>query len=337
MFLGLACFCFIAAGCQINSTVKENDKEKKTVKIGYFPNITHSQAVIGIANGNFQEVLGEEVEIAPIIFNSGTSEIEALFAGEIDLGYIGPVPAVNGYVKSEGEALRIVSGANSGGAVLVGQKKLADEFKEKGAEALKGKKIASPSQGNTQDISLRHYLRENDVENDVEIMPIKNADQLTMFFQGELDGSWVPEPWGTRLIIEAGGELLIDERDLWPNGEFTTTHVIANKEFLDEHPDLVKKWLEAHIELTGWIADNPEEAKKILNSEIERLTTQKIPEEVLENAWEYINVTADPIRDSVFSFADRFYEAGFLGDEKPDLSNLYDLDIFNEVTNNQYK
>ncbi|MFH1536387.1 MAG: aliphatic sulfonate ABC transporter substrate-binding protein [Patescibacteria group bacterium] len=343
-FLGLnlvvGIFVLLLVGCQLTDTTESNTDtsiaEKQIIKVGYFPNITHSQAVVGIADGTFQEYLGDEVEIEPITFNSGTSEMEALFAGEIDIGNIGPVPAVNGYVKSEGEAIRIISGANSGGAVLVGQPEFAQEFKEKGAEALRGKKIASPSQGNTQDISLRNYIKENGLEGEVEILPINNADQLTLFAQDEIDGSWVPEPWGTRFIIEADGELIIDERDLWPKGKFTTTHVIANTEFLEEHPELVKKYLEAHVELTGWINDNPEEAQKIVNSEIERLTTKKIPEEVLSKAWERIDVTVEPIKESVFAFADRDYEEGFLGEEELDLTNLYDLRILNEITGKKY-
>ncbi|MFH1781943.1 MAG: aliphatic sulfonate ABC transporter substrate-binding protein [Patescibacteria group bacterium] len=335
LVLGLA--LFLGASCQTGSTnTKGKTEEKQTIKLGYFPNITHAQAIVGMENGTFQEFLGDNVTIEPITFNSGTEEIEALFAGEIDLGYIGPSPSVNGYTKSEGEALRIISGSNSGGAVLVGTPELAVAFKKDGAKALEGKKIASPSQGNTQDISLRHYVRENGLTDKVEIVPIANADQLTMFVQEELDGSWVPEPWGARMIKDGGAELMIDERDLWPDGMFTTTNVIASTEFLDENPDLVKKWLQAQIELTNWINENPEEAQKIVNSEIERLTTKKLDESVLQDAWTRLDITVDPVEESVYTFADYAFEEGFLGATEPDLSNLYDLTILDEITNKKY-
>ncbi|OGY87468.1 MAG: hypothetical protein A2233_00955 [Candidatus Kerfeldbacteria bacterium RIFOXYA2_FULL_38_24] len=320
-------------GCQKQSA---EEAQKQTVKVGYFPNITHAQALVGVENGAFQEKLGSDVEIKAITFNSGTTEIEALFAGEIDLGYIGPSPAINGYVKSNGESLRVISGAVSGGAVLVGQSDLAEAFAKDGAQALANKKIASPSQGNTQDISLRNYIKENNLEGKVEIIPMENADQLTAFSQKELDGCWVPEPWGTRLITEAGGKLMIDERDLWPNGKFITTNIIASKAFLDQHPDLVKKWLEANLEVTTWINDNPQEAQKIVNSEIERLTTKKIADDVLAKSWKRIDLSVNPLKDSLYAFGDRAYEQGFLGDTKPDLSNIYDLTILNEITGKKY-
>lgn len=330
ILLVVSVLLLIGAGCA-------KKEEKQTVKIGYFPNITHSQAVAGIANGKFQEALGNDIKIETKTFNAGPSEIEALFAGEIDLGYIGPNPAVNGYVKSKGESLRIISGATSGGAVLVLQPELAEKFKTEGTKVLEGKKIASPQQGNTQDVALRHYLKENNLEGKTEIVPIANADQLTMFVQKELDGAWAPEPWGARLVAEAGGKIAIDERDLWPNKKFCTANVIVNTKFLNEHRDLVKKWLTAHVELTKWINNNPKDAQEILNKEIERLTTKKLADDVLTKAWKRLDVTNDPVKDSVMTSADWAFEHGFLGEEKLDLTNLYDLTILNEITNKEYK
>lgn len=318
------------SGCQ------KSAKNEKVIKVGYFPNITHSQALVGMANGKFQERLGKEIKIGAKTFNAGPSEIEALFAGEIDLGYIGPSPAINGYIKSNGEALRIISGVTSGGAALVVQPELAEAFKKEGVKALEGKKIASPQQGNTQDISLRHYLKENNLKGKVEIIPIANADQLTMFSQKQLDGAWAPEPWAARLIKETSGKLLIDERNLWPDKKFCTANVIVNTKFLNEHPDLVKKWLQAHVELTKWINENPKEAQKVINSEIEKLTTKKLADEVLSLAWKRMDVTIDPVKSSVMTFSDSAYEEGFLGEKKPNLANLYDLKILNEITNKKY-
>ncbi|MFA4880426.1 MAG: ABC transporter substrate-binding protein [Candidatus Doudnabacteria bacterium] len=309
---------------------------KQTIRVGYFPNITHSQALVGMAQETFQKFLGDNITIKTETFNAGPSEIEALFAGQIDIGYIGPSPAINGYIKSNGEALKIISGATSGGASLVVQPELASLYKKEGLKALEGKKIASPQQGNTQDISLRHYLKEKGLSDKTKIIPIANADQLTMFTQKQLDGAWAPEPWASRLIIEAKGQRLIDERELWSEKKFCTANIIVSTKFLKEHPDLVKKWIEAHLEITNWIKTHPEEAQEIVNAEIEKLTTKKLSPEVLKDAWQMLNVDIDPVKSSVFTFADWAYEQGFLGEIKPDLNNLYDLTILNEVTNTKY-
>lgn len=319
----------LGAGCQ------NNEERQKTVKLGYFPNITHSQALVGTSNGKFQESLGSDIKLETKTFNAGPNEIEALFAGEIDLGYIGPSPAVNGYIKSNGESLKIISGATSGAAVLVLQKDLAEKFKKDGAKVLEGKKIASPQQGNTQDISLRHYIKDNNLKN-VEIVPIANADQLTMFTQKQLDGSWAPEPWGARLVKEAEGVITIDERTLWSDKKFCVANVIVSTKFLEEHPDLVKKFLQAHVNLTDWINKNPVEAQKIVNEQIEKLTTKKLAEDVLADAWKRMDVTVNPLKDSVTTFSNWAFDAGFLGDKKPDLSNLYDLNILNEIVGKNY-
>lgn len=332
LILALGGMVLLGAGCQKSGG---DEKKEVTVKLGYFPNITHSQALVGVANNKFKENLGSDVKLDVKTFNAGPTEIEALFAGEIDLGYIGPSPAVNGYIKSNGESLRIISGATSGAAVLVLQKNLAEQFKKDGAKALEGKKIASPQQGNTQDISLRHYIKDQGLKN-VEIVPIANADQLTMFSQKQLDGSWAPEPWGARLVKEADGVIAIDERTLWPNKKFCVANVIVSTKFLNEHADLVKKFLQAHVDLTAWINQNPAEAQKIINGEIEKLTTKKLADDVLADAWKRMDVTNDPLKTSVMTFSDWAFTAGFLGDKKPDLANLYDLSILNEITGQKY-
>ena len=342
IFIYLSLFFIILiviAGFKIEQGRKETpglSNEPVVVKVGYFPNITHARAVVGIVNGDFQEVLGKDVIIKVRTFNAGPSEIEALFVGEIDIGYIGPSPAINGYIKSNGEALRIIGGAASGGASLVVQPDLALAFEKEGIRAFIGKKIASPQQGNTQDISLRHYLKENNLSDKTLIVPIANADQLTMFALKQLDGAWAPEPWASRLIKEAGGIRLIDERELWPDKGFCTANIIVRTKFLEQHPELVQKWLQAHIEITEWINTHPEEAKNIVNSEIEKLTTKKLPDNVLSEAWQMLSFTVDPLKSSVLTFADWAYSQGFLGEKEPDLTNLYDLKILNEVTNTKY-
>jgi NitT/TauT family transport system substrate-binding protein len=306
--------------------------DEVTLRLGYFPNITHSQPLVGLMRGTYQEKLGGNVTIEPTTFNAGPAVIEALFAGAIDASYIGPNPAINGYVQSGGDALRIISGATSGGALLVVRPDAGIE--EPGD--LDGKKIATPQLGNTQDVALRVYLLDNGLAaqesgGDVQVLPSANADTLTLFKNGDIDGAWVPEPWATRLIQEAGGEVFLDERDLWPDGEFVTTHLIVSKEFLDEHPAVVKKLLEAHIETTRWINDNPAEAKQLVNEAIEEATGAGIPPAVIDAAWENMEVTYDPISSSLFESAASAKELGFIDDDN--IEGIYDLALLNTVLN----
>lgn len=305
-----------------------------TLRVGYFPNITHSQALIGFApeRDDFKKAFGDSVRIETKIFNAGPSVIEAMFAGEIDLAYIGPNPAINGYVKSKGEALRIVAGATSGGAILVARKGISIKLPADWS----GKRIASPQLGNTQDVALRYYLLSNGMKSKeqggtVAIIPTQNPDILALLLKGEIDGAWVPEPWGARLVREAGASIVIDERDLWPGKQFVTANIIVSAKFFREHRSIVKKWLQTHVGLTQWIAAHPAEAQRIANSEIKRLTGKALALDVLQDAWLRLDCTYDPIQTSLFTSADRAFQLGYLGKEKPDLSGIYDLELLNEV------
>jgi NitT/TauT family transport system substrate-binding protein len=303
-----------------------------TVRVGAFPNITHPQAMIGKANGWFEKAMGSQVKIDWKSFNAGPSAIEALFAGAIDLTYIGPNPAINGYVRSNGEALRIVAGATSGGAALV----VRNDAGIQKAEDFHGKRIGSPQMGNTQDVALRAWLKSNGMKSrdkggDVQVIPVANPDQLTLFLKKELDAAWAPEPWASRLIREANGRLFLDERTLWPNGQFITAHLIVNTKFLKEHPDLVKRWLEAHVELTDWINGHQADAKQLLNQQISKETGKALSPEVLNDSFGRLQVTYDPLKASLFNAARSAFDAGFLGRQMPDLSNLYDLLLLNQV------
>lgn len=316
----------LLAGCGGSSSPKIT-----TVRVGFFPNLTHAQALVGLADGSFQKALGSDLTIDPIQFNAGPSAIEALFANAIDMTYIGPNPAINGYVQSKGVALRIVAGATSAGAVFV----VRPQANIKTAKDLDGKKIASPQLGNTQDVSLRRYIKQaglatKETGGTVTVLPTANADILTLFQKGDIDGAWVPEPWGARLVREAGGVILVDERDLWPGGKFVTAHLIVSTKFLNEHPDVVKQWLQAHVEVTQWINAHPTEAKTLVNSEIARLTGKALAPAVLDDAFGRMEVTYDPIRSSLNTSAQWAYEAGFF-DSQPDLKNIYDLKLLNEV------
>ncbi|MFH1415641.1 MAG: ABC transporter substrate-binding protein [Elusimicrobiota bacterium] len=315
----------------------KNTSEKNfTIRAWHFPDIVHSAAMVGKARGIYKEKLGPDIDINWKIFNAGPSAIEALFAGEIDIGYIGPNPAVNGYIKSNGLALRIVCGASSGGAGLVVRKDSGiSEIKD-----LKDKRIATPQLGNTQDVACRAWLKKQGFEisekgGTVTVIPIRNPDQLTLFLKKEIDGAWTKEPWVARLIKEGNGKLFLDERSVWPNGKFVTAHMIVRKEFLDKHPDLVKKWITAHIEITEWINENPEEAKTVVQNEVKTITGKELPKDVLDDAFSRTTITYDPIRSSLMTSAGWAYEAGFLGDTAPDLAGIYDLSILNIVLKNK--
>ena len=318
------------AACNAQPTAAPTSMPQ-TIRVGYFANMTHSQALIGLARGDFQQALGPSVTIKTSVFNAGPSVIEALFADQIDLSYIGPNPAINGYVQSQGQALRIVAGATSGGAALIVRpganiQKPAD---------LAGKRIASPQLGNTQDVALRNYIISNGLATKeqggtVEVIPTDNAQILDLFKQGQIDGAWVPEPWASRLVVEGGGQLLVDERDLWPNGDFVTAHIIVSTAFLKAHPDLVKAWLTAHVAVTQWELDHPSEAQALINTQIEKLTGKKLKDEVMTQAWARMRPTWDPISSSLVQSANSAFAAGFLK-AKPNLDNIYDLTLLNEV------
>jgi len=301
------------------------------VHLGYFPNLTHSQALIGLARGDFQRSLGPEATIEAKAFNAGPSVIEALYAGEIDLAYIGPNPAINGFVRSGGEALRVVAGATSGGAAFIVRPQAGIDS----PDDLGGKRLASPQLGNTQDVALRAYLADHglgttEAGGTVQIIPTANPQILDLFRRGEIDGAWVPEPWATRLMVEGGGSLFLDERDLWPNGEFTTAIVIARTAFLEAHPGLVRAWLEAHVELTLWERAHPDEAKLLANEAIGELTGAALPQAVLDGAWSRQQVTWDPLRQTILDSASAAYQAGYL-DTEPDLRELVDLSLLNPI------
>jgi NitT/TauT family transport system substrate-binding protein len=302
------------------------------VRAGYFPNVTHSQALVGRAQGRFEKALGSTAHIEWKVFNAGPSVIEALFAGALDLAYIGPNPAIAGYVRSKGEALRVIAGATSGGAALVVRPAAGIEK----PEDFRGKKIATPQIGNTQDVALRawlqaHNLKTREKGGDVLVIPIANPDQLTLFLKGEIDAAWAPEPWASRLILEANARLFVDERDLWPNRQFVTAHLIVRTAFLREHPDVVKNWLRTHVELTEWINAKPAEARQIVNQQIHKDTGKALSPQVLDQSFSRLQATYDPIRTSLLTSAQQAFDAGFLGRERPDLSGLYDLSLLNEI------
>jgi len=312
-------------------TESSNVTKTDTIRIGYFPNISHAQAVIGLGNGDYQKELGS-IKIETQVFNAGPSAIEALFANRVDVTYVGPNPAINGYLKSDGQGLRVIAGAASGGAVFV----VRNDDGINSVNDLGGKKFASPQLGNTQDVALRSYLLKNgyktsDNGGTVQVIPASNPDIFTMMLKKNIDGAWVPEPWGTKLEKEANGTILVDERDLWPNGKFVSALIVVRTDYLQNHPDIIKKLLEAHVDETTWINNNKDDAIAAFNVQLVKLTGKSLPADELKEAFSRMDLTYDPVKDSLYTSADNAFNLGFLGKQKPDLTNIFDLKILNEV------
>ncbi len=335
-----AIFAIVIATSMISQTpeVKPDTSivtSTSVLRLGYFPNINHAQAVIGVGNGDFQNALGD-VKIESQVFNAGPDEVEALFANRIDVAYVGPNPTINGYLKSDGQGIKIIAGASSGGAVFVIRNDSGIETVHDFAD----KKFASPQLGNTQDVALRSYLLKNGYKTsenggNVTILPAKTSDIVTMMSKKDIDGAWVPEPWGAILVKQTNGKIFLDERDLWPNGKFTTALIVARTDYLQSHPNVIQKLLEAHVKETIWINNNKDEAINDFNAQLQKLTGTTIQNDVISNAFSRMDITYDPVKSSVITSADDAFDLGFLGDKKPDLSNIFDLSILNKVLQEQ--
>lgn len=303
--------------------------EPAAVRLGYFANVTHAPAIVALEQGWFAEALGSDVKLEPRAFDAGPEAVGALFSEALDLAYIGPNPAINAFARSAGEAIRIVAGATSGGAALVVQPGIA------GPADLRGRKLATPQLGNTQDVALRAWLREQGLAadpeggGDVSVMPQANAQALETFRAGEIQGAWVPEPWAARLVLEGGGQVLVDERSLWPDGKFVTTHVVARTKFLEQHPDLVAAVLRAHVRALDFVNAEPAQAREIVNAGIAKITGRALPAAVIEGAWSKLAFTADPIASSLRKSAEDAAAVGLL--EPVALDGIYALGPLNEI------
>ncbi|HUP87502.1 MAG TPA: ABC transporter substrate-binding protein [Acidimicrobiales bacterium] len=304
------------------------DAAPVTVRLGYFPNVTHATAIVGVEKGIFQEKLGtDKLEVST--FNAGPAAVEALFSEALDATYVGPNPAINAFVKSRGEAIRIISGATSGGAALVVQPEIAD------AADLAGKKVASPQLGGTQDVALRSWLKDNGLKTtpegggDVSVVPQENSQTVETFKSRDIAGAWVPEPWATRLVSEGGGKVLVDEATLWPKGEFVTTHLVVRTKFLQKHPGAVARLLDGQVAANAFIAANVGEAQSLVNHGIEKVTSKRLADSVIAAAWKNLHFTNDPIAASLATSAKHAEDIGLL--EKVDLDGIYDLGPLNAV------
>jgi len=352
---------------------QDSDSRSNVLRLGYFPNLNHAQIIIGLANGHFQKALlgnntdsGEEgdegTRIKEYVFSAGPSAIEALYAGQIDAAYVGPNPAINGYLASNGEGIRIISGAASGGAVFV----VRNDSGIQSTTDIGGKKFASPQLGNSQDVALRKYLIQNGydtVENggNVTVVPVKPSDILTLMLKKEIDGAWVPEPWGARIIKESNAKIFVDERDLWPpDGKFVTTNIIVRTDYLKDNPEIIKKLINAHVDETIWINDTLKGLRNgnvsgtsgngenqanhdidnngveafihAFNDGLERISGNTVPEDELRDALQRLDFTYDPIEQSLLRIADDAYDLNLIGrGNKPDLTDIYGLGLLKEV------
>lgn len=331
----------VLTACGYGSEAKDDDAKtanvsaggKKlsadSVKIGYFPNLTHATALVGIQEGLIAKELGG-TEVKASTFNAGPSEIEALNAGSIDIGFIGPSPAINGFSKSEGKSLRIVGGAASGGVKLV-----VDPKKVKTLDDLKGKRIATPQHGNTQDVAFLNWISEKgwkvDAQSgkgDVSVVRSDNKVTPDAFKAGSLDGAWVPEPTASKLVAE-GGKVLLDESSLWPDNKFVITNIIVSQSFLSEHPDVVEAVLRGSVNTNAWINANPDKAKASANAALEKLSGKPLSPEVIDPAWKSIQFIDDPLAATLDAQAKHAVKAGLL--EETDLTGIYDLKPLNKI------
>ena len=329
-FLMLLLLGITIVGSLSGCSTKKSENESVNVKVGYFPNITHSQALVGKEQGSFQKAIGKTNKIDWKLFNAGPAEVEALFAGAIDIGYIGPGPAISAYVKSKGD-VQIIAGATDAGAIFVSRKGVII----KNLKDLSGKKIAVPQFGNTQDLTLRKILSDNGLKDKtkggtVEIRQAANADILTLLQKGDIDAALVPEPWGSRLIKEAKANIILDYKDVFRNGKYTTAVVVVRTEFLKDHPQIVEAFIKNHVDVTSYINKNPDKAKAIVNKQITELTKKGISKDVLDAAFKRLTVTNDPEKDSVLEFVKSSVKEGFLKSD-PDTKNLFNLTLLNKV------
>lgn len=296
------------------------------VRIGYFANVTHAQAVLGVSSGEFAEAI-KPAKVTTKVFNAGPSLIEALFANEVDIGYVGPGPALSAYAKSKGQGIKVISGVAANGVVIVARKDsgintLAD---------LKDKRVATPQHGNTQDIAARHYLvselKQADANN---VIAVQNSEQAGMMDRRQIDAAWAPEPWGSRLIVETGAKLIAEEKDLWPDKQFSLTVVVTTPEFLQQRADVVKKVLEVHNKWTQRLSQSPDQYASQLGDALSAVTGKKLPEGVLPQAIARVKFTNDPLPATFNTMAQWAQDLGFQG-KIANLGGLFDTSILKQL------
>ncbi|GLZ34000.1 sulfonate ABC transporter substrate-binding protein [Lentzea sp. NBRC 105346] len=316
------------SGCSRAGSTAEGSSQDKgpaaEVRLGYFPNVTHAAALIGVEKELFKKELGN-TKLTTQTFNAGPDEVNALLGESLDIAYIGSGPAINAFSKSKGEAVRLVAGATSGGAQLVVQPDI------KSVEDLKGKTIATPQLGNTQDVALKKWLSDNKLTDQVKITNVENAQALDLFKKGEIQAGWLPQPWSARLVNDAGAKVLLDEKTLWEGGKFPTTVIIVRTKFLQEHPQTVEAVLKGHLAAIDWAKANSADAKTTVNAALEKLTSKKLGAAVLDAAWDNIELTTDPQAKLFPRLAQDAVTAG-VAKEAANVAGFEDLALLNKIT-----
>jgi NitT/TauT family transport system substrate-binding protein len=319
----------VVAGCSRADKAGDDaapvaDKGAATeLRLGYFPNVTHAPALIGLGEGLFAKELGS-TKLVPTKFNAGPEAVTALLGGSLDASFIGSGPAINAFAKSKGDAVRLIAGTVSGGAQFVTKPNITKP------EDLIGKTIATPQLGNTQDVSLKKWLAGKGLTGKVKVTNLENAATLDSFKKGDVDGAWLPEPWSSRLILDAGAKVLVDEADLWPGGKFPTTVLIVRTQFLKEHPATVKALLAGLVASIDAGTADKATAEKTVNKQLLDLTGKSLKQPVIDRAFSKIELTADPVASTFPQLAKDQVTAGIAKDA-PDVAGFADLTLLNEV------
>ena len=301
----------------------DNTSENK-IRVAFFPSVVHAVPIVGIENLTFANNLDDNMEIEIKVFDSGPQVIESIFSNSVDVAYVGPGPVINGFLKSDGNDLKILAGAANGGASFIIQKDSGLDS----IENFSGKRVAAPQISNTQDVSLRHYLSENGLKSaekggDVFVLNISNPDIYTLFAKGDIDGAWVPEPWATMLVEELDGVRFFDENQFWPENQFSSVLLIGRTDYIEKNPDIIKKWIEANEKTAKWINQYPEESKILYNDFMKSHMGKTLPEKIIETSFSYIIVTSEPLENSVYTFAERADSLGYLGRDGYSLDGIF--------------
>jgi len=312
-----------------------NDSQNK-IRVAFFPSIVHAVPIVGMETQTFADNLDDDLDIEVKIFDSGPQVIESLFSNSIDIAYVGPGPVINGFLKSDGNDLKILAGAASGGASFVIQKNSGLEL----IENYSGKRVAAPQISNTQDVSLRHYLAENGLKpaekgGDVFVLNIANPDIYTLFAKGDIDGAWVPEPWATMLVEDLDGIRLFDENEFWPENKFSSVLLIGRSDYIEKNPEIIKKWINANEETVQWINNHPVESKKLYNEFLKSYMGRTLPENIVEKSFSNIIITSEPLKNSVYTFAERADALGYLGRDGYTLDGIFYYENISVTSNEE--
>jgi NitT/TauT family transport system substrate-binding protein len=338
---GVAAVGLVAAACSSGSSSPTTTAASTgttsgapvTLTLGYLTNLTHAPALIGVQEGFFTKNLPSNVTLSTSTYNAGPAEVTALLAGSLDAAYMGPNSAITAYAHDK--AIRIISGATSGGAALVVSSSITSPSQ------LKGKTLATPQLGNTQDVALRTWLKKqsltfpgpNGGSGEVTILPEANATTVTSFEAGTIAGAWVPEPYVAEMVAK-GGHVLVNEKTQWPNGQFSTTVLVVAAPFLNAHPSVVTALLKGQLAADAFIKSSPTAARTDANAALATLTGKSLSTSELDAAWADMTFTNDPLASTIATDEAHAKAAGFA---TTDISGIYDLGPVNQLLTAQGK